>query len=127
MTLLAKIAIPASMAAVLMMSATPSFAQAQKFIGGAFGNFYYSDGSQARNSRTIAGATRALAPPAKPTVARRLGRPVEALFRRQFRERANLRLITLTPMFAYPAVLSALALPAALLVRIWLSADAPRS
>ena len=56
MTSLAKIAIPASIAAAVMMAATPSFAQGQKFIGGAFGNFFYSDGSQARNSRTIAGA-----------------------------------------------------------------------
>jgi len=53
---LARIAIPASLAAAVMLAASPSFAQNQRVFGGAFGNFYYSDGSQARNSRTIAGA-----------------------------------------------------------------------
>ncbi|MGI9402820.1 MAG: hypothetical protein ACR2O0_16300 [Rhizobiaceae bacterium] len=56
MKLLSKLAIPASLLAALALAAGPASAQVRNVFGGAFGNYYYSDGSQPRNSRTIAGA-----------------------------------------------------------------------
>lgn len=56
MTPLVRIAIPASLAAAVILAASPTFAQNRGFFGGAYGGYFYNDGSQARNSRTIAGA-----------------------------------------------------------------------